>query len=151
VASIVVPDVRGLDGKTARDRLREAGITIVGQEAVNGKAVLMASMWQVVDQVPAAGTAIPAGGSVTLKLDRFKPTEQPEPSKQPDPPAQDEQPKEEPKRQEPPPEPVKNTDPKFGTCGEANANGYGDYQRGVHDEYDWYQDRDGDGRVCERR
>lgn len=41
------------------------------------------------------------------------------------------------------------TDPQFGTCKEANANGYGNYQAGVDPEYNWYQDRDGDGWVCE--
>lgn len=41
------------------------------------------------------------------------------------------------------------TDPRFGTCGEANAAGYGNYRRGSDPEYDWYQDRDGDGVVCE--
>ena len=42
------------------------------------------------------------------------------------------------------------TDPRFGTCREANAAGYGPYRRGVDAEYDWYQDRDHDGLVCER-
>lgn len=42
------------------------------------------------------------------------------------------------------------TDPRFRTCGEANAAGYGPYRKGVDPEYDWYQDRDGDGLVCER-
>ncbi|GAA1661713.1 thermonuclease family protein [Microbacterium lacus] len=42
------------------------------------------------------------------------------------------------------------TDPQFRTCGEANDNGYGDYQAGVDPEYNWYQDRDNDGWVCER-
>ena len=42
------------------------------------------------------------------------------------------------------------TDPHFGTCGEANDNGYGPYVSGVDPEYDWYTDRDNDGRVCER-
>ncbi|GIH26088.1 hypothetical protein Aph01nite_43980 [Acrocarpospora phusangensis] len=41
-------------------------------------------------------------------------------------------------------------DPRFGTCREANDAGYGPYRRGVDPEYDWYQDRDGDGVVCER-
>ncbi|BCJ46293.1 hypothetical protein GCM10010168_52440 [Actinoplanes ianthinogenes] len=41
------------------------------------------------------------------------------------------------------------TDPRFRTCAEANANGYGPYREGVDPEYDWYQDRDGDGEVCE--
>ena len=42
------------------------------------------------------------------------------------------------------------TDPRFGTCREANAAGYGPYRAGVDPEYDWYQDRDHDGLVCER-
>ena len=49
-----------------------------------------------------------------------------------------------------PAEPAPATDPRFGTCREANANGYGDYQQGVNPEYNWYQDRDHDGWVCER-
>ena len=40
-------------------------------------------------------------------------------------------------------------DPRFGTCGDAIAAGYGPYVRGVDPEYDWYIDRDGDGIVCE--
>ncbi|GAB3068618.1 DUF1524 domain-containing protein [Pedococcus soli] len=42
------------------------------------------------------------------------------------------------------------TDPRFGTCREANAAGYGPYRQGVDPEYDWYQDRDHDGLACER-
>ena len=42
------------------------------------------------------------------------------------------------------------TDPRFRTCAEANRNGYGPYYRGRDPEYAWYQDRDGDGVVCER-
>jgi hypothetical protein len=42
------------------------------------------------------------------------------------------------------------TDPRFGTCREANAAGYGPYRRGVDPEYAWYQDRDHDGLACER-
>ncbi|MBB4740565.1 hypothetical protein BJY16_004024 [Actinoplanes octamycinicus] len=41
------------------------------------------------------------------------------------------------------------TDPRFRTCAEANANGYGPYREGVDPEYAWYQDRDKDGEVCE--
>jgi hypothetical protein len=41
------------------------------------------------------------------------------------------------------------TDPRFDTCAKAKAAGYGPYVRGVDPEYAWYQDRDGDGRVCE--
>lgn len=46
--------------------------------------------------------------------------------------------------------PASGTDPRFGTCREANAAGYGPYRRGTDPEYDWYQDRDHDGLVCER-
>ena len=41
-------------------------------------------------------------------------------------------------------------DPQFDTCAEANAHGYGPYRRGIDDEYEWYEDRDDDGLVCER-
>ncbi|RKN37678.1 excalibur calcium-binding domain-containing protein [Micromonospora endolithica] len=51
----------------------------------------------------------------------------------------------------PKPPPAPKTDPRFDTCKEANANGYGPYVEGEDPEYDWYQDRDGDGIVCERR
>lgn len=40
-------------------------------------------------------------------------------------------------------------DPRFRTCGSANAAGYGPYRRGADPEYAWYVDRDGDGLVCE--
>ncbi|MEV4456975.1 excalibur calcium-binding domain-containing protein [Microbispora sp. NPDC049633] len=40
-------------------------------------------------------------------------------------------------------------DPRYGTCEEANAAGFGPYRRGVDLEYDWYIDRDSDGLVCE--
>jgi uncharacterized membrane protein YccC len=40
-------------------------------------------------------------------------------------------------------------DRRFGTCGEANDAGYGPYLRGIDPEYDWYDDRDNDGLVCE--
>jgi hypothetical protein len=41
------------------------------------------------------------------------------------------------------------TDPRFGTCGEAMASGYGPYVRGSDVEYSWYIDRDKDGVVFE--
>jgi hypothetical protein len=50
----------------------------------------------------------------------------------------------------PKPPPSGGTDPRFGTCREANAAGYGPYRRGADPEYDWYQDRDHDGLACER-
>ncbi len=40
-------------------------------------------------------------------------------------------------------------DPRFGTCKEAKAHGYGPYFAGVDPEYDWYRDADKDGIVCE--
>ena len=41
------------------------------------------------------------------------------------------------------------TDPRFNYCYEANDAGYGPYYRGQDPEYDWYDDNDGDGIVCE--
>lgn len=40
-------------------------------------------------------------------------------------------------------------DPNYGTCKEAKAHGAGPYYRGRDPEYEYYQDRDGDGVVCE--
>ena len=41
------------------------------------------------------------------------------------------------------------SDPRFQTCKDAKANGYGPYYSAIDVEYDWYQDRDSDGVVCE--
>ncbi len=41
------------------------------------------------------------------------------------------------------------TDPRFSYCYEANDAGFGPYYQGQDAEYDWYDDRDGDGIVCE--
>ena len=41
------------------------------------------------------------------------------------------------------------TDPRYSTCGEAIAHGYGPYYRSRDAEYDWYRDSDSDGVVCE--
>jgi len=41
------------------------------------------------------------------------------------------------------------TDPRFNTCTEAIDHGYGPYYEGSDPEYGWYEDRDGDGVVCE--
>lgn len=40
-------------------------------------------------------------------------------------------------------------DPRFATCTAAKAAGYGPYYNGKDPEYAWYEDRDGDGVVCE--
>lgn len=42
-------------------------------------------------------------------------------------------------------------DRRYSSCAKANRAGHGPYVRGVDPEYRWYEDRDGDGRVCERR
>ncbi|WP_420534775.1 excalibur calcium-binding domain-containing protein [Actinomadura pelletieri] len=57
-------------------------------------------------------------------------------------------------RPKPRPKPTKTvrarprTDPRFSTCAAARRAGYGPYRAG-QTEYSWYQDRDGDGVVCE--
>jgi len=81
------------------------------------------------------------------------PTPSPEPSRtpaaEPEPTeASQPEPQPEPATEAPPPPPE--TDPRFGTCAEAIAAGYGPYVRGQDPEYDWYTDRDSDGVVCER-
>jgi hypothetical protein len=40
-------------------------------------------------------------------------------------------------------------DPRYSTCKEAKAHGYGPYRRGVDPEYYWYRDADHDGIDCE--
>lgn len=46
--------------------------------------------------------------------------------------------------------PSNGVDPKFASCAEALRNGYkGPYKKGVDPEYAFYDDRDGDGLVCE--
>jgi outer membrane biosynthesis protein TonB len=49
----------------------------------------------------------------------------------------------------PKPKPRPANDPRYRTCAQAKAQGLGPYYRGVDPEYSWYQDRDGDGAVCE--
>lgn len=48
-----------------------------------------------------------------------------------------------------PPQGAPGLDPRFRTCGDANASGYGPYVSGRDPEYDWYIDRDRDGVACE--
>lgn len=168
--TITVPDVRGLDGATARKRLTAAGLYVVTFQAVTGKTVIMASLWRVVDQTPAAGSQTRSSDAVTLKVDRFPVSSQPEPTNSTSPetrePARSQTnptSKPEPTRtrerepeptqdlkSEPPPQTAQpETDQRYRTCGEANDHGLGPYVRGKDPEYDWYQDRDGDGIVCE--
>ncbi|WP_203663531.1 excalibur calcium-binding domain-containing protein [Actinocatenispora rupis] len=42
-------------------------------------------------------------------------------------------------------------DPRFRTCRQANAHGYGPYHRGRDPEYWWYRDHDRDGVDCDDR
>ena len=42
------------------------------------------------------------------------------------------------------------TDPRFGSCKAAIAEGHGPYVQGTDTEYGWYRDGDSDGTVCER-
>lgn len=48
----------------------------------------------------------------------------------------------------PKPQPQDTTDPRYRTCAQAKAHGYGPYTRG-DTEYDWYRDQDHDGVTCE--
>lgn len=48
----------------------------------------------------------------------------------------------------PPPPPAGETDPRFDYCYNATDAGYGPYYQG-ETEYDWYDDADNDGVVCE--
>lgn len=45
--------------------------------------------------------------------------------------------------------PASSTDPQYSYCYEANDAGFGPYYQGQDPEYDWYDDADGDGAVCE--
>lgn len=45
--------------------------------------------------------------------------------------------------------PPTSTDPRFPYCSDANDAGYGNYVNGRDPEYEWYDDRDSDGIVCE--
>jgi outer membrane biosynthesis protein TonB len=49
----------------------------------------------------------------------------------------------------PKPKPAPATDPRYDTCTAAKKDGYGPYHQGQDPEYDWYDDRDDDGIVCE--
>jgi hypothetical protein len=51
--------------------------------------------------------------------------------------------------QEPVPFTGGGTDPMFDYCYEVDDAGYGPYYEGQDPEYDWYDDADGDGVVCE--
>jgi hypothetical protein len=52
-------------------------------------------------------------------------------------------------RPEPDAPPADTLEPRFGTCREALANGYGHYVSVIDPEHDWFRDADSDGIVCE--
>lgn len=49
----------------------------------------------------------------------------------------------------PNPSPSATIDKRYDTCAEANDDGNGPYYEDVDPEYNWYDDSDGDGIVCE--
>lgn len=173
VTVIVMPDLAGRNGAEARTLLQDLGVRAVTLEATNGKSVIAASQWTVAGQSHPVGTRLLADTAVTLRVQRpvapppstappppaitpppparhTRPADPPPPSAQRTRPA-DPPPADPPPAQQTTPPPPAGDDPHFATCKEANAHGYSDYQRGVDAEYDWYDDRDGDGWVCERR
>jgi hypothetical protein len=88
-------------------------------------------------RVPTASASVPLGGGRTATTAPTAPRlTSPAPSTRPAPVRT--------------PAPTRGLDPRFATCGAANAGGYGPYRSGVDAEYDWYRDRDHDGVACER-
>ncbi len=90
---------------------------------------------------PAAATtsAAPPPAPPTTAAAPAAPAKKPAPAK----------PKPKPKPKPTTKKPAPKTDPRYGTCKEANSHGYGPYVRGVDPEYSWYRDADKDGVVCE--
>ena len=99
----------------------------------NGERMAIESAWTgcSVSELDFSATAVSA--SVTEQEPEPEPEPTPEPAPEPN----------------PEPTPEAELDPRFGSCTEARANGYSDYVAGVDPEYEWYQDRDKDGVVCE--
>lgn len=87
-----------------------------------------------------AETAAPA---IVPPAPVIEPAPAPEPVPEPEPVIQ------EPVIQEPAAEPAPASVPNPGTCKEAAAKGMGPFKKGVDPEYDFYDDRDSDGIVCE--
>ncbi|MEV6867254.1 excalibur calcium-binding domain-containing protein [Streptosporangium subroseum] len=159
VTGLRMLNLSGQDGASAQRRLHELGVRNVSMKSKDGKTVMAASRWTVVGQSHLPGEEITADTVITLLLDqdpaahlRTVPTKPPEPPARettiPDLPATAQTPDQ--TMSSPAPAPAPGADPRFGSCREANAQGYEDYQQGVDVEYDWYEDRDHDGWVCER-
>ncbi|XVQ11180.1 excalibur calcium-binding domain-containing protein [Spirillospora sp. CA-255316] len=92
-------------------------------------------------RVAAASSSPPAETKTTAKKSRRTKTATPKPTRTTRRPAARPTTKK--------PAAVPDTDPRYGTCAAAKRAGLGPYRRGVDREYGWYEDRDGDGTVCE--
>ena len=125
----------------------QARFAAAQQQARDSKA----GLWQSCVNTPKPKTRVEAAEPRPEPHEtRHEPKPQP-PAPKPKPPApKPEPPAPKPEPPAPKPEPKPDLDPHFDTCKEANAHGYGPYTRGIDPEYDWYQDRDHDGLVCER-
>ncbi|WP_170321353.1 excalibur calcium-binding domain-containing protein [Acrocarpospora pleiomorpha] len=150
--SVVMPDVIGDTLPDAETTLIDAGFTELDYRDCAGENGLKRwdASWIVREQNPAAGESVMSDTQVRLCAERYG-DDDPEPSESSSPDegtADDDQ-----SPTSPSPSPSggdDNEDQRFDTCAEANAAGYGDYVRGQDVEYDWYEDRDNDGVVCER-
>lgn len=156
--SAVVPDVVGDTLPDAETTLIDAGFTELDYRDCAGGNGLKRwdSSWVVREQSPAAGQAVMTDTRVTLCAENYGEGDASAPSPSPSSdPAEDRGLSSPSPSPSPSPVPLSGdadgVDPRYDTCAEANAAGYGDYVQGVHSEYDWYDDRDNDGRVCERR
>ncbi|GII00192.1 PASTA domain-containing protein [Planobispora takensis] len=65
---IQVPDVRGVDGQTARTRLQSLGFSGVVLTSILGGEVTDPSRWRVVDQTPGPGMTAGSGQQITLRM-----------------------------------------------------------------------------------
>ncbi|WP_199536885.1 excalibur calcium-binding domain-containing protein [Spongiactinospora gelatinilytica] len=162
---VAVPDLSGMDGATARATVTRLGFTSVTARGTDGKEVAQEGQWRVVAQSPAAGQQATTDTPIVLILagNAQQPPaqeQQQQPSAQN--PSQNQQPvnpqplgqrpsDQQPSDQQPQSAPVglrTESHPRYATCEEANAHGYGNYRKDEHPEYKWYVDRDGDGVVC---
>lgn len=97
------------------------------------------------------GEKVPTGGLKVVVKDSMSPSpDAKKPVAKPVKPKADAPKPTQPKADAPKPKASANAknDPDMGTCGAATAAGYGPYHKGDV-EYSYYQDRDGDGTVCE--
>jgi beta-lactam-binding protein with PASTA domain len=69
VKVLVIPDVVGMDHQKAQDTLQAAGFYYLTEEDSTGQGRMLVSdrNWVVVEQVPAAGAAVPQSDKVLLR------------------------------------------------------------------------------------